>query len=94
MRLKPLKSKKELKDIENRHPTNKNDNDWLDKILRKSKSARSRSVAEISLKAFDIFCKEQGMKKHPDSNVKHPYIPKMIEQYKIWYNPKPNSSIR
>jgi integrase len=93
MRPKPLKTKQEIKEIENRHPINKANNDWFDKIYRKSKADRSRTVAQTSLKAFDIFCESQGMEKHPDSGVKYAYIPKMIEQYKIWYNPKPNPEI-
>ena len=93
MRPKPLKSKQQLKDIENKHPINKADNDWLDKIYRKSKADRSRTVAQTSLKAFDIFCKSQGMEKYPDLGVKYAYIPKMMEQYLKWYNPKPNPEI-
>jgi len=59
MRPKLLKSKQEIKEIENRHPINKADNDWLDKIYRKSKADRSRVVASISLKPFDIFCESR-----------------------------------
>ena len=69
---------------------NKPDIDWLDKIHRKSKADRSRTVAEISLKTFDLFCKEQGMKRHPDKEMIYGYIPEMIEQFLVWYNPKPN----
>jgi len=43
---------------------NKADLEWLDKIHRKSKADRSRTVAEISLKTFDRFCKDQGMERH------------------------------
>ncbi|MCJ8306825.1 MAG: site-specific integrase [Nitrosopumilus sp.] len=69
---------------------NKADIDWLDKIHRKSKSDRSRTVAEISLKTFDIFCKDQGMERHSDKDTIYGYIPQMIEQFKVWYNPKPD----
>ena len=69
---------------------NKADIDWLDKIHRKSKADRSRTVAEISLKTFDLFCKEYGIERHPDEGIIYGYIPKMIEQFKVWYNPKPN----
>ena len=75
------------------HPINKANNHWLDKLYRKSKADRTRTVAEISLKTFDLFCMEQGMERHPDSEVKYAYIPKMIERYKIWYNPKPNPEV-
>ncbi len=85
--------KKQEKDIENRHPINKKDNDWLDKIYRKSKADRSRTVAQTSLKTFDIFCKSEGMQRHPDPEVKYAYIPKMIEQYQKWYNPKPDPEV-
>jgi len=81
MRPKSLKSKQEIKEIENRHPINKADSYWLDKIYRKSKAYRSRAVASISLKAFDIFCESQCMEKHPDLGVKYAYLPKMMEQY-------------
>jgi hypothetical protein len=63
MRPKPLKSKIQIKEIENRHPINKADNDCLDKIYRKSKADRSGVVASIALKAIDIFCESQGMEK-------------------------------
>jgi len=69
---------------------NKADLDWLDKIHRKSKADRSRTVAEISLKTFDRFCKDQGIERHPDKEVTYAYVPKMIEQFQIWYNPKPD----
>jgi len=48
------------------HALNKANLDWLDKLYRKSKADRSRTVAEISLKTFDRFCKDQGMERHPD----------------------------
>ncbi len=66
---------------------NKADIDWLDKIHRKSKSDRSRTLAEISLKTFDLFCMEYGIERHPDEGIIYGYIPKMIEQFKVWYNP-------
>ena len=75
------------------HPINKADKEWLDKLYRKSKADRTRTVAEISLKTFDQFCNDQRMQRHQDSEVKYAYIPKMIEQYKIWYNPKPNPEV-
>ncbi len=52
-------NKKLIKEVENKHPINKADNDWLDKIYRKSKADRSRIVAQTSLKAFDIFCESR-----------------------------------
>ena len=88
-----MKTKEQTKEIENRHPINKADIDWLDKIYRKSKAYRSRTVAQTSLKAFDTFCESQGMEKHPDLGVKYAYMPKIIEQYLKWYNPKPNPEI-
>ncbi len=75
------------------NPLNKANNDWLDKVYRKSKSERSKSVAKISLKCFDLFCKDQGMDRHTDPDVQFGYIPKMIEQFNAWYNPKPNPEI-
>ena len=44
-------------------------------------------VAEVALKTFDLFCKEQGMKR-ADKDVIYGYIPRMVEQFKAWYNPK------
>jgi hypothetical protein len=52
----------------------------LDKILRKSKSA-SRSVVEISLKAFDIFCKDQGMERHLDIE-ENGFSPRIVQAVK------------
>ena len=66
---------------------------WLDKMQRKSKSVRTRVVAKTSLKTFDFFCKSQGMERHSDPNVTYGYIPKMIEEYQKWYNPKPRTDI-
>ena len=66
------------------------DEAWLDKMERKSQSTRTRVVAKTSLKCFDIFCKSQGIERHPDPNVVYGFIPKMVEQYLTWYNPKPD----
>ena len=63
---------------------------WLDKLERKSKSVRTRVVAKTSLKTFDFFCQSQGVERHSDPKVKYGYIPKMVEQYLTWYNPKPD----
>ena len=52
MRPKPLKSKQEIKEIENLHSINKSDDDWLDRVYRKSESD-SRVIASISLKSLD-----------------------------------------
>jgi len=70
-------NKKFIKEVKNLHPINKTDNDWLDRLYRKSKSDRSRTVAQTSLKAFDVFCKNQGVQKHPYPEVKYSYIPKI-----------------
>ena len=35
--------------------------DWLNKLERKSNSARTRIAAKASLKTFDQFCKNQGV---------------------------------
>lgn len=74
-------------------PENKANIDWLNSVLRKSKSERSRLVAKISLKTFDLFCKDQGLERHPDPDIEYGYIPKMIEQFKTWYNPKPDPNV-
>ena len=66
------------------------DQAWLDKMERKSESTRTRVVAKTSLKCFDIFCESQGIERHPDSSVVYGFIPKMVEQYLTWYNPKPD----
>ena len=72
---------------------NKADEDWLDKMYRQSKSERTRAVAKTSLKCFNWFCQDQGMEIDEDPDVTFGYIPKMVEQFKIWYNPKPNPEI-
>jgi|FLOH01.1.fsa_nt_gi hypothetical protein len=66
------------------------DEAWLDKMERKSESSRTRVVAITSLKYFDIFYESQGVERHLDPSVVYGFIPKMIEQYLLWYNPKPN----
>ena len=33
---------------------------WLKKLYRKSESTRTVKVAKVSLKTFDLFCKDQG----------------------------------
>ena len=55
-------------------PNQENDN-WLKKVERKSKSKRTRIVANTSLKTFDMFCESMGMEKthrpihgRPDEN--------------------------
>ena len=53
--------------------------DWLNKLERKSNSARTRITAKASLKTFDQFCKNQGVSRD-----------ELIHQYQIWFNPKPN----
>ncbi|NWJ84380.1 hypothetical protein HX854_06620 [Marine Group I thaumarchaeote] len=55
------------------------DEDWLNKLERKSNSSRTRTVAKTSLKTFDLFCQNQGLSRE-----------EVIKQYHIWYNPKPN----
>jgi integrase len=70
---------------------NKADEEWLDKMYRQAKSDRTRAVARTSLKSFDLFCQDQGMEKQ--DGVIFGYIPKMAEQFKIWYNPKPNPEV-
>ena len=72
---------------------NQENEDWLKKVHRKSKSERTRIVANTSLKTFDLFCESIGGKRHPDPSVKYAYIPKMIEQFQKWYNPKPRPDI-
>ena len=52
---------------------------WLNKLERKSASARTRIAAKASLKTFDQFCKNQGVSRD-----------ELINQYQIWFNPKPN----
>jgi len=54
--------------------------DWLNKLERKSDSTRTRKAAKTSLKIFDLFCKSQGLSRE-----------QVIKQYLIWYNPKPSS---
>ena len=73
--------------------TNQQDEAWLDKMYRSAKSNRTRVVAKTTLKVFDLFCKDQGMEKHSDPDVEFAYIPKMVEQYLKWYNPKPNPEV-
>jgi len=53
--------------------------DWLNKLERKSNSARTRITAKASLKTFDQFCKNQKVSRD-----------EIIQQYQIWFNPKPN----
>ncbi|KAF6249907.1 hypothetical protein JI55_02530 [Nitrosopumilus sp. PRT-SC01] len=50
--------------------------DWLNKLERKSNSSRTKTVAKTSLKTFDLFCKTQGVCRD-----------EIIEQYKKWFNP-------
>ena len=52
--------------------------DWLNKLERKSNSSRTRITAEMSLKTFDLFCKNQGVSRDELTN-----------QYHNWFNPKP-----
>ncbi len=47
------------KTLKNLHPINQTDQAWLDKLYRKSKTDRTRIIAGISLKNFDIFCEYQ-----------------------------------
>ena len=53
--------------------------DWLNKLERKSNSTRTRITAKASLKTFDLFCKNQKVSRD-----------EIIQQYQIWFNPKPN----
>ena len=52
------------------------DNDWLDKVSRRS--PRTRVGAKTALKTFDFFCEDQDCTRD-----------ELIKQYQIWYNPKP-----
>ena len=52
------------------------DNDWLDKVSRRS--PRTRVGAKTALKTFDFFCEDQDCTRDD-----------LIKQYQIWYNPKP-----
>jgi integrase len=72
---------------------NQENDEWLDKMYRSSKSNRTKVVAQTTLKVFDLFCKDQGMERHQDPDLEYGYIPKMIEQYLIWFNPKPNPEV-
>ena len=53
-----------------------NDESWLDKVSRNS--PRTRIVAKTALKTFDFFCEDQNCTRD-----------QLIQQYQIWYNPKP-----
>jgi integrase len=54
--------------------------DWLDRMYRKSNSTRTRRLAITSLHSFELFCKHQNMTKQ-----------EMITKYQNWYNqPKPD----
>lgn len=47
-----------------------NDSDWLERQFRKSESNRTKHVASVSIKMFELFCKDQGVTKQ-----------EMIEEY-------------
>jgi hypothetical protein len=49
-------------------PNQENEN-WLKKVERKSKSKRTRIVANTSLKTFDMFCESMGIEKHSDPGL-------------------------
>jgi integrase len=56
------------------------DQDWLERMFRKSESTRTRRLAETSLKSFELFCNYQGITKQ-----------QMIEKFQEWFNqPKPD----
>jgi len=55
---------------------------WLNKLERKSHSARTRITAKASMRTFDLFCKNQKVSRD-----------EIIQQYQIWYNPKPNPEV-
>jgi len=51
------------------------DQEWLDRMYRKSESENTRVCAKTSLSVFECFCKTQGISK---------YV--MIERYQRWFN--------
>ena len=65
--------------------------EWLTKVFRKSKSDRSKAVAKTALKSFNFFCQAQGVKETAD--IELGFIPEMMKQYNVWYNPKPNPEV-
>jgi integrase len=49
--------------------------DWLERMYRKSNSTRTKRIAATSLHTFEIFCKAQNMTKQ-----------QMTEKYQYWFN--------
>ncbi|WP_420545347.1 tyrosine-type recombinase/integrase [Nitrosopumilus sp.] len=56
------------------------DEEWLDRLYRKSESENTRMLAGVSLTAFERFCKDQGTTKE-----------ELINRFQEWMNqPKPD----
>lgn len=55
--------------------------EWLTKVFRKSKSVRSKAAAKTSLKCFNFFCQAQGVKE--TENIELGFIPDMMKPITI-----------